>query len=391
MPDMRPIGLILLAAMLAGCGTVADPTEWFSEPTTEVASPLVELEEQIQPQRLWSRDIGAGTDEQLLNLQPRIIGDTVFVADAEGRVQALDATDGRTRWEVDLDLPVSGGPGGGDGLVLVGTSDGEVLALGATDGETRWRTRVSSEVLSVPAIENGVVVVHTVDGKLFGLEATNGNERWRYEREVPVLTLRGTGSPVISGGAVFAGMAGGKLLALRIDNGNLVWDVNVTVPGGRSELQRLADIDGDPLVFGGGVFVATYQGEVAAIEQRSGRLAWRRKMSSYRRMAVDSQGLFVADDEGLVWALNVRSGDAVWSQDALKYRKLSSVGVLRDYVVVGDFEGYLHWIDRANGELVGRSRVGSKPITNGLQVVDDVLYVQGDGGELAAMRLPAAR
>lgn len=384
---MRRIGLTILAALLGGCGTAADPTEWFSEPSTEVASELVELDAEIKPRVLWSRDIGAGTDEQLLNLQPRILGDKVYVADAEGRVQALNAEDGRTRWDVDLELPVSGGPGAGDGLVLVGTSDAEVIALSADSGEERWRTRVTSEVLSVPAIGNGVVVVHTVDGKLFGLEATNGNERWRYEREVPVLTLRGTGSPVISGGIVYVGMAGGKMIALRLDNGNLVWDVNVTVPSGRSELQRLADIDGDPLVFGGGVFVATFQGEVAAIEQRRGRIAWRRKVSSYRRMAIDAEGLFVADDEGLVWALSARTGDAVWSQDSLKFRKLSSVGVLGDYVVVGDFEGYLHWIRRTNGKLVARNRVGSEPITTGLQVVGDVLYVQGDGGDLAALRL----
>lgn len=381
--------ILLAAATLAGCGTMADPTAWFDEPETEAAAELVELTNQIQPQKLWSRDVGSGTGDQLLNLQPRILGDTVYVADAEGRVRALDAGTGRSRWDVDLDLPVSGGPGAGDGLVLAGTSDAEVVALNASNGEELWRTRVSSEVLSVPAIENGVVVVHTVDGKLFGLEATNGNERWRYEREVPVLTLRGSGSPVIDGGVVFLGMAGGKLVALRLDNGNLVWDVNVTVPGGRSELQRLADIDGDPIVLGGGVFVSTYQGEVAAIEQRSGRLAWRRKMSSYRRMAVDPQGLFVADADGVVWGLNVRSGDAAWSQDSLKHRKLSSVGVLGDYVVVGDFEGYLHWINRLNGEMVARTRVGSEPITTGLQIVDGVLYVQGDGGDLAAWRLPA--
>jgi outer membrane protein assembly factor BamB len=272
--------------------------------------------------------------------------------------------------------------------VIVGTRDGELIALGESDGSTRWVSQLTSEVLSVPQAASGVVVVHTIDGKVFGLEATTGNERWRYEREVPVLTLRGSGSPVLEGGVAFLGMSGGKLVALRIDNGGLLWDVSITVPTGRSELERLADIDGDPLVFGGGVFVATYQGEVAAVEERSGRLAWRRKLSAYSGLATDGRGLYVSDEEGIVWALDVRSGSAAWSQDALKFRRPSDAVVHGPYVVVGDFEGYVHWIDRSNGELAARERVGSDPITQGIRVVDGVLYVLGDGGDMAAFGLP---
>lgn len=385
---MRRALVYLSAVLLGGCGTFADPTEWFSDAEAEHVAELQDLTNKIQPQRLWSRDVGVGTDERRLGLEPRVAAGTVYVADAEGQVQALDADSGRTRWEAELDLPVSGGPGVGSGKLLLGTIDGDVIALNTENGEERWRTRLTSEVLSVPAVSSSTVVVHTVDGKLFGLEATDGSERWRYEREVPSLTLRGTGSPVISGGAVYVGMAGGRLVALRLDNGGLIWDANVTVPGGRSELERLADIDGDPIVLGGGVFVATYQGEVGAVEQRSGRLAWRRKMSSYNRMGADLQGLYVSDDDGVVWGLDIRSGSAVWSQDALKNRKLSNVAVLSGYVVVGDFEGYLHWMDRNDGSLVARTRVGSEPITTGLEVIDDVLYVLGDGGDLAAVRLP---
>ena len=386
---MRTLVTVLSSVLLIGCGTFADPTEWFSDSEPETTSELVELSNKIQPLRLWSRDIGAGTDERRLGLEPRIVAGTVFAADAEGEVYALDAESGRTRWEVELDLPVSGGPGVGSGLVLLGTIDGELVALNAENGEELWRTGLTSEVLSVPAVSAGVVVVHTVDGKLFGLEATDGSERWRYERQVPTLTLRGTSSPVVSGGGVYVGMSGGKLVALRLDNGALIWDVNITVPGGRSELERLADINGDPIVLGGGVFVATFQGEVAAVEQRSGRIAWQRKMSAYSRMGTDRRGLYISDADGVVWGLDIRSGSAVWSQDALKNRKLSNVEVLQDYVVVGDFEGYLHWLDRSDGSLVARIRVGSDPITTGLQVVNDVLYILGDGGDLAAIRLPA--
>ncbi len=381
--------IALLPLLLSGCGTVGDPTTWLKSADVVEPAPLIDLDNEVRPRVLWSRDVGSGTDEQWLDLRPRVVGGTVFVADGDGDVQALAAETGSRRWSVDLDVPISGGPGAGEGLVLLGTSDAEVIALDQQSGEERWRARVSSEVLSVPAAAQGVVVVHTVDGKLFGLESTNGNQRWMYERKVPVLTLRGSGSPVIAGGAAFVGMAGGKLIALRIDNGNLLWDLNVTVPSGRSELERLADIDGDPIVKGGGVFVATYQGNVAAIEQRSGRLAWRRKISAYSGMAAGRKGLYVADAEGVVWGLDPRNGSARWSQDGMKNRKLSNVAELGGLVVVGDFEGYLHWLDSADGRLIARTRVGSDPITTGLQVVDGVLYVLGDGGELAALQLPA--
>ncbi len=386
---MRRFFFLLSAAALAGCGTFADPTEWLSSTEVVEPSPLVDLQNQIQPQTLWSRDIGSGTDNQRLGLVPHVVGDTVYTADAEGRVEAIAIADGSRRWRVELDAPVAGGPGVGEGLVLLGTSDAEVIALDVESGGERWRSQVSSEVLSVPAAAGGVVVVHTVDGKLFGLEAAVGTERWRYEREVPTLTLRGSGSPVISGGAVYVGMAGGKLIALRIDNGELLWDLSITVPSGRSELERLADVDSDPIVIGGGVFVATYQGEVAAIDQRSGRPVWQRKLSSYSGMAADLDGLYVSDTEDVVWGIDIRSGSARWSQDALKHRSLSSVALLGDLVIVGDFEGYLHWLDKSDGSMVARTRVGSDPITTGMQVVNGILYVQGDGGELAAVRLPA--
>jgi outer membrane protein assembly factor BamB len=380
-----------LAITLGGCGTVADPTSWLASADVVEPSELVEMVNETEPQFVWETDVGVGTDERDLNLQPKVVGNTVYVADAEGRVVALDRASGRARWSVDLDLPVAGGPGAGEGLVLIGTSDADVVALDAGDGSERWRQRVSSEVLSVPAIANGVVVVHTIDGKLFGLEATTGNERWQYAREVPVLSLRGVASPVVVGGVVYVGLAGGRLITLRADNGGVLWEATVTVPGGRSELERIADVDGEPLVAGGGVFVATFQGEVAAVQQRTGQVAWRRPMSVYSRLAADAIGIYVSDADGDVWGLDPSSGAVRWRQEALKYRRLSDVAVLDGLVVVGDFEGYLHWLDHEDGHLVARTRVGSEPVRRGLQVVDDTLYVLGDGGDLAAVRLPAAR
>ncbi|MCB1775593.1 MAG: outer membrane protein assembly factor BamB, partial [Gammaproteobacteria bacterium] len=320
---------LLSVLLLTGCGTFADPTEWLSSADVIEPSPLVELENRVDPAALWTRDIGVGTDGQHLNLRPKAIGDALYVADAEGRVAAFNRADGRLLWERELDLPAAGGPGAGEGLVLIGTSEAEVVALAAEDGSERWRAPVSGEALSIPAVFNGVVVVHTTDGKVFGLEATTGAERWRYERQVPVLTLRGIGSPVIVEGVVYLGLAGGKLVALRADNGNLLWETTVTAPGGRSELQRLSDIDGDPVVIGGGVFVATYQGEVAAAEQRGGRVAWRSKMSVYGRIGADPLGIYAADADGVVYGLDPRTGGKRWTQEALKYRRLSDVVALQ--------------------------------------------------------------
>jgi outer membrane protein assembly factor BamB len=385
---LRRLTSLLPVLLLAGCGTFADPTEWLSSAEVIEPSELVDLENLVDPVEQWSRDIGVGTDDLHLNLRPKAIGDALYVVDAEGQVTAFNRADGRELWQRELDLPAAGGPGAGEGLVLIGTSEAEVVALAADDGSERWRATVSGEVLSVPAVFNGVVVVHTSDGKVFGLEATTGAERWRYERSVPVLTLRGIGSPVIVEGIVYIGLAGGKLVALRADNGNLVWETTVTAPGGRSELQRLSDIDGDPLIISGGVFVATYQGAVAAAEQRTGRVAWRSKMSVYGRIAADPKGIYAADDDGVLYGLDPLTGGKRWTQDVLKYRRLSDVVALQGMVVVGDFEGYLHWFNSEDGRLVARTRVGSDPITRGLTIIDDLLYVQGDGGELAAVRAP---
>lgn len=385
----RLIPISIAALFLQGCGTFMDPTEWFSGPEVVEPSPLVELDNPLRPQTLWTRQVGVGTDGQRLGLSPYLADGTLFVADARGRVDALGAEDGRPRWSVDLDMPLTGGPGAGEGLVLLGGGEADVVALSAEDGSLRWTAGVSSQVLSVPAVTAGAVIVQTIDGKVVGLEVTNGNQRWRYEREVPALTLHGTASPVVSGGAVYVGMSGGRLVALRADNGSVLWDASVTAPSGRSELQRLADIDGDPVVLGGGVFAATYQGEVAALEQSSGRAAWRQTLSVHSSLSADRQGIYASDSDGVLWGLDIRSGTVRWRQEALKYRQLSDVVVVDGLVVVGDFEGYLHWLDSEDGEMVARTRVGSAPITGGLLVADGILYVQGDAGDVAAIRPPA--
>lgn len=387
----RLLALMCASLLLGGCGTVADPTEWFaSESPAEKPAELIDLEQQIKPVVIWSRDVGVGAEDLKLGLSPWIGRDTVYVADSEGLVQALDIETGNLVWSVETEIPVAGGPGYGEDLVLLGTSDADVIALDAQSGKEVWRTRVSSEVLSTPVAALGTVIVHTLDGKLFGLNTTDGTERWRYDRTIPVLTLRGSGSPVISGTTVFCGFAGGKLVALDVETGVPQWDISVTVPSGRSELERLSDIDGDPLVHDGTVYAVTYQGEVAAIGEATGNLLWRRKLSSYNGLSADWRKLYLTDDEGLVWALETDNGAARWRQEDLKNRGLSAPVVLGEYLAVGDMEGYLHWFSTDDGRMLGRTSVSSERISAAPRVVNGTLYVLSDDGDLTAIRLPVS-
>lgn len=372
----------LLALLQAGCGMFG------GTPTEEPPAELPDISPRFEPKEIWSRDVGVGTEDSDLNLRPWVERGVVYVADNGGSVLALDGRNGKVIWEVDTEARLSGGPGGGLGLVLVGTEDAEVIALDSATGEQLWRARVSSEVLATPAVGLDTVVVHTIDGKLIGLEAATGEQRWRFDRKIPILTLRGSSSPVIEGTVAYCGLAGGKLVAVDIRSGTPVWDVSVSVPSGRSELERLSDIDGDPLLYGNDIYVATYQGAVASVAQLNGQLNWKHDLSAYSGLAADWQHVYVSDADGVLWALDVDSGRPRWRQEQLVRRRLSPPAVFGSFVVVGDYRGYLHWISPQDGALVARQRVGSGPITSQPRAVAETLYVLGNDGELAAIALP---
>ncbi len=380
----------LLALLLAGCGSMLNPGEWFAdEENIDAPAELVEITTDIGVQTLWSRSAGEGTDGQRLELVPYVYAGKVYVADSRGNVEAIDAVSGDRIWEHETGLPLSGGPGAGDHLVLVGSRDGELIALDATSGTERWRTRLSSEILSVPKAAAGRVVVHTMDGNLFGLDAADGRQVWLFSRSVPVLTLRGSSSPVISGDKVICGFASGKLNAFDLQTGELQWESSISIPSGRTELERMVDIDGELAVVDGVIYVATFQGDLAAVSLETGVVLWRREMSSHAGAAADGYQVYVSDAEDQVWAIDPRSGAALWKQKKLRGRRLSAPAVLDQFVLVGDFEGYLHWLSVEDGSLVARTRVGDAPISTPPIVRDGIAYVYGDGGRLAALSGPA--
>ncbi|WP_430755251.1 outer membrane protein assembly factor BamB [Magnetovirga frankeli] len=383
----RSLALLALSALLAGCVSV-NPMRWFDseKPATPPAA-LTEVANQIQPRVLWQANIGGGADDKLLKLEPAIHDGRVYLANAQGQVEARNAANGALHWRLDTNSPASGGPGAGEGLVVIGTHKAEVIALDAAKGTKRWQARVSSEVLSVPRIGRGLVVVHTLDGKLVALDAASGEQRWQYGHEVPVLSLRGNSSPVIHDGSVICGFANGKLASLDLASGNLNWEVSVGIASGRTELDRMTDIDADPLVLGDRIYVVTFQGDLAALSVSDGAVLWRQKLSSYSGLGGDGHQLYVTDAQDQVRAFDPQSSNHLWKQSKMQYRRLSAPTPFGGYVVAGDYQGYLHWLRPEDGSLVARTRLGSSAITARPKVRDNRLYVYGDGGDFAVIGL----
>jgi len=378
--------LLFLATLVSGCSSVPLIGSWFESGDEAPPAELTDFVPEIDIRTLWKAQVGDGIDKQRVKLLPFVDYRRLYVADREGLVEAFDLESGQLVWKTEQDAPLSAGPGFGEGLVLLGTSDAEVLALSEESGELQWKVRVSSEVLAVPRIARGMVVVQTIDDKVTGLDAANGEAIWIYQRPIPSLTLRGSSSPAISGGVAICGFASGKLVALELESGRPLWETTVTSPSGRSELERMVDVDTDPVIESGVIYVGTFQGDLAAVSEVTGAVLWRRPLSVYAGLSADWRRVYVTDTEDRVWAMDVDTAAAVWKQDAFLRRRLTAPGIVGDYLAVGDFEGYVHWLAQDDGRPVARSRVGGDPITVKPQVLDGIVYVYSDDGELAALQ-----
>ncbi|MBT6274903.1 MAG: outer membrane protein assembly factor BamB, partial [Chromatiales bacterium] len=343
---------LLLLTVLGGCTAVGD--YMLGTDNNEPPAVLEPVPDSIAIETIWERDIGEGGGRGGVGLIPMLYEEHVYAAEAGGDVVALNAASGASIWSTETDIRVTGGPGVGEGLVVVGSEDGEVVALLAQDGSIVWRTTVTSEVLTTPRIAEGVVIIRTVDGKLFGLEAETGTQRWTYDRSVPVLSLRGTAAPAIDRGLAIGGFDSGRLVAVSIEDGQTVWESRIAVPSGRTELERLVDIDAEPLIVDGIVYAVTYQGRIAAIDVISGEVEWRRDMSSHAGIGVDEDAVYVTDATGHIWSLERSSSASSWRQKKLENRRATAPRRFDEYVVVGDLEGYVHWLRREDGQFAAR-------------------------------------
>ncbi len=374
-----PVALSLALLGLSGCSS--DGEEVIGP------KPLPKFKNEFAIKEVWSRDVGEGQGDSWLHLTPVVQDDRIYTVGAEGRITALNRMTGEVLWKTNLKRRISGGVGAGEGLVLVGSRDGHVIALSDKDGTQRWESSVSSEILVAPQIGRGVVVAQTVDSKLTGLDAETGKQLWLQETTQPILTLRGTSTPLIEGDSVFAGFANGEVRAYRLDSGSPLWDSRVATPKGTSELERMVDVEATPLMSSDQLYMVSYQGSIVAIDPVNGRVLWSREASSYEGMSEGFGNLYLTDSESALSGVDQRTGRVVWSQKDLQHRSLSGPSVLGSQILAGDFEGYLHAVSQVDGQIVGRTKVNSSGIRVRPLVVDDTAYVYTNNGELAALRL----
>jgi outer membrane protein assembly factor BamB len=376
--------LVLLAGVLAlpnaGCSVFSGDEE------ANPPAPLVDFKPTLQVKRIWSAGLGSDSESLRLALQPASDGARIFAAAHDGSVSAFDAVKGKRLWRRDTELQLSGGPATDGEVVVVGSSDGDVVALNAADGQQRWRTTVSSEVLASPTIASGVTLVRTVDGKLAALDLINGRQLWFVQQAMPRLSVRGTGSAVVIQDLVICGFDNGKLASYSLLDGSPGWDILLNPPTGRNEVERLADINATVRTIGEDVYVVGYHGQLTAIAAESGQTLWSQDIPSYDGLTVDLQNVYVSSDSSDLLAVSRQAGSQVWKNESLKNRDISGPTAYQNSVVVGDFEGYVHFFDTATGKPQARTQVGSDRVTSPPLVVNDMLYVQTDGGDLVAFR-----
>lgn len=377
----RCLSLVLVVCLiLPGCSSSGENTKPLK---------LEDFDEEVRLRREWRVNVGNGQGDKYYRLKPVINRDMIYAASNNGRVVAVERETGRRVWRERLrDTVVSGGVGFGDGMLFLGTEDARLLALDAEDGSVIWETNSTSEVLSTPSYGRGIVVVQTVDGKLQGMDAETGEQRWIYESTVPALSLRGTSSPIINNGFVIAGMGNGSVVSVALDNGTLRWEQRVAIPTGRSEIERLVDIDGELLLADSGVLVVpSYQGYMAALDVNSGQIRWRVEASTSHGAGEGFGNVYISTSGGRVEAYRVGQEDSVWENEALLRRDLSAPIGFSNYVVVADYKGYLHLLSQVDGSVVGRTRSDKKGVRSHMLTRGGTLYVYGNSGKLSAYRV----
>lgn len=378
----RPICLAGLLLVVAACSS--------KDKQIDQPAKLTPFASTLRAERVWSATVGDKKEIRLrLSLGLAVDDGRVYAAGHKGDVVALDLASGRTAWRTRLKAPLSGGTAVGEGMVLIGTSDGRLFALDAAKGTQRWSVRVNGEVLSPAAISEKLIALRTVDGRLHALSPTDGHELWVQQQQVPRLSLRGTARPVIAGELVLCGFDNGKVLAINAADGSVQWEATISPPHGRTELERLDDIDTTVRVAGQDVYTVGFQGKLAMLALDTGQVWWSHDASSYRSLTLDDDTLYMAGADGQIVALRTRTGAELWRQKALQFRGLTAAVAMDEdnALVAADFQGYVHWLDKATGALAARASSGKTRVSSPPVVAGNMVLVINDRGQISAFRV----
>ncbi|MBT8437296.1 MAG: outer membrane protein assembly factor BamB [Gammaproteobacteria bacterium] len=348
---MKPANKLCVLALLffiAACSGDKD--------NSEPPAPLTVIEAPVALKLNWQLDTRAAENTAAYRLRPLIIDNRAYTIDTSGMVFCVDIATGKRLWKYATDLSALSGLGGNENIVIATSKDGEIAAFQIVEKglEPLWEKRVSSEIRATPVVNDDQVFVRSVDGKLQSLALADGSQQWVVSRRVPVLSLTGNSEPLIDAQLVYAGFDDGKLVAFDRRSGTIRWETTISVPSGRTEVERLVDLDGQFLMRDGVIYVASFQGRLAAVVAVNGDLLWSRDFSSFQSMAIDDNAIYLSADNSDLWSIDRRTGSAFWKQDVLHARKITAPAIINDKLVVADLRGYLHWFDTADGKLVGR-------------------------------------
>ena len=351
---MRKLIALILIGLVAGCSGETD--------NSEPPALLTSIKSPIGLDINWQLDTRASTNRAAFRLRPLIVGDRVYSIDTSGLVRGIDLASGRRLWRHKSGYEPIIGLGGNSQLLLVTSRNGDLAAFREIeDGlEPLWDVNLGSEIRAIPIIDNGQIFVRSVDGRLRSLSVEDGSQQWQITGRVPALSLTGNSNPLVSGDLVISGFDDGKLIAYNRDTGKTLWETTISLPRGRTEVERLIDLDGRFVLRDGVLYVVSFQGHLAAVQAVSGDILWSRKFSSFHAIAIDDTALYLTSDDSDLWSIDRRTGSAFWKQDILHARRVTAPSIIDDHIVVSDFEGHLHWFNKSDGKLVGRIRTTSE-------------------------------
>lgn len=398
--SIKRCALIVGVLLLSGCSL-------FGKKTGNEPMELVDFKSTVKLQKAWSKGVGSGQGEGFTSLTPAIDGENIYTVDYLGHLTVLNANTGNKVFSKKINQPKNnlwqstkslwsdgdprfhliGGVFAGNGLILVASQSGEIIALDQANGDELWRAGVSGEVLAPPQSNGSVVTAQTINGKLFGFNAKSGKQLWTYENTAPNLTLRGTPSPVITDSTVFAGFSNGRVMAFNPENGIILWEQRIALPKGRSELDRMVDIHASPLLVGGILYAASYQGRIMAMARGTGSVLWGQDASTANDLAVAANTIYMSDSNGAVVAFDATNGTVRWKNEEMLRRHLNAPQILGDYVGAVDFKGYLHILNQDDGKFAARLKVGGKGVRAPMLSHGNMLYVYTNKGKLIAYQV----